>query len=358
MTNHHRVTIAVAVSLFLLSNSPVAMADDNPFHEDFEKGAEGWEVMDGKWSVKTEGDNQLYSVSGKNCGNCGWSYEACYSRMDWTIPGEFEGGLPSMAGRDTIWTSLLYGIQVQYYTGSTTAFPIGETRFYDAILSRAAISTIYLMEGGDAYPREAQEMWKRYMMPLKIFDVERSTLHHGFDGDFEKYASVDRDFVIPMIYERPEDILLVLTKDRQRVQPLSQATLKGEALGLTGRIVIFDPLTRKLKRHELGEDGILTLDVDLGIGPRLFRISNEPAAHSVIWHDQIVWNVSIKKEAPDKTHYRVAGVPLSRGKVFLVAKSNPELVEGAKTLAFRENEGLLVLGVDFPKTGKAEVVVR
>ena len=78
-------------------------------------------------------------------GHCAWAFNMSYGLMDYTIPGEFVLDLPDTTMLNTIWTSLLYGVQAQFYTGEMN---VSSAEFYQKVLSRGSIAYIFLFPTG------------------------------------------------------------------------------------------------------------------------------------------------------------------------------------------------------------------
>ena len=159
-------------------------------------------------------------------GHSGWAFNTAYSLMDFTIPGEFYFGVPTTTMINTAWNSMLFGIQVQFYTGE---MDVSTPDFYQKVHSRANLAWIVLHpepQGGgtSSFTYAERKMWIKYMTPLKIYDVENSILHHPYDHDYGNYAAVDTTDVYGIIYRRPGDILLVVTKEDTGITGTVQVT--------------------------------------------------------------------------------------------------------------------------------------
>jgi len=287
-------------------------------------------------------------------GHCGWAFNTAYTLMDYTLPGEFDFKMPGKTMLNTVWTSMLFGIQCQFYTGE---MDVSSPEFYDKVLSRGSIAYIFLMP--NRFTPVERKMWVKYMTPLKIFDIESSVLHHPFDGDYSKYASGNTKDLFPLIYRRPGDVLLVVTKEKQELQGKAVSlNLNPEALGLKGDVLIYDIHGKKLVTAEVSKGKNVNLSVKLDAGPAMFRIMNKPEKPAVIWHDQVVWHVNnVAKETilavggtRDRLNLKSVGVPLCRGKLYLwcgdmgkpqAASNNSEILD------YDPNMNIAAVSVEF-----------
>ncbi len=291
-------------------------------------------------------------------GHSGWAFNTAYSLMDYTLPGEFDFKMPSKTMLNTVWTSMLFGIQCQFYTGE---MDVSSPEFYDKVLSRGSIAYIFLVP--DRFSQVERKLWVKYMTPLKIFDVESSVLHHPFDGDYGKYASGNTKDLFPLIYRKPGDVLLVVTKEKQELQGRTvNLSLKAEALGLKGDVLIFDIHEKTLASAHVGKGKDIKLNIQLDAGPAMFRIINKPDGPAAVWHDQVVWHVnSVAKNTilavggtRDRLHIKSEGVPLSTGNIYVWCSDmgEPQAASGgSEILGYDADMNMATISVDFD--GKA-----
>jgi len=289
-------------------------------------------------------------------GHCGWAFNTAYSLMDFTLPGEFNFGMPGETELNTVWTSMLFGIQCQFYTGEMDVSTPG---FYDKVLSRGSIAYIHLMPTGatGSFTRAEQKLWIKYMTPLKIYDIENSVLHHPFDHDYDSYASVDTADVFPIVYRRPGDIFLVITKENPALSGVNvEITLEADALGLSDNVLIFNAVEGIDGELATGTvvAGQLVLNVQLGDGPSMFRILSEPSEPTVLWHDPGVWNTTATQPDGGAFDIDVSGVPQSEGKVLLWYGDSglPEEINGATLVDIDMGAQVATLSIYFSEDGE------
>lgn len=287
-------------------------------------------------------------------GHSGWAFNTAYSLMDYTLPGEFDYKMPSKTMLNTVWTSMLYGIQCQFYTGE---MDVSSPEFYDKVLSRGSIAYIFLVP--NRFTQQERQLWVQYMTPLKIFDVESSVLHHPFDGDYHQYTSGDTKDLFPIIYRKPGDVLLVVTKETQDLKgQTARLNLKAAPLGLKGDLLVLDIHNKQLSLTEVGEDNEVHLDVPLDTGPAMFRILNKPEVPTAIWHSPAVWHVNSVAKKPilavggtrNRLHVQSTGVPLSSGEIYLWCSDmgEPQAASGAsQVLDYSDQMNMATISVDF-----------
>ena len=292
-------------------------------------------------------------------GHSGWAFNTAYSLMDYTLPGEFDLKMPGKTMLNTVWTSMLFGIQCQFYTGE---MDVSSPEFYDKVMSRGSIAYIFLVP--DRFSQVERRLWVQYMTPLKIFDVENSMLHHPFDGDYSQYASGNTQDLFPLIYRRPGDVLLVVTKEKPELQGRTVTlNLKAEALGLKDDVLVFDIHGKKIASTRVGEDKELKVTIELAAGPSMLRIMNQPETPVVIWHDQVVWQVNrVAKDTilavggtRDRLSVKSEGVPLSTGTIYLWCSNMGEpqaASDRSELLGYDATTKMAAISVNF--SGKAD----
>jgi hypothetical protein len=290
-------------------------------------------------------------------GHCGWAFNSAYTLMDYTLPGEFDFNVPNTTMLNTVWTSLLFGIQCQFYTGE---MDVSSPHFYQAVLSRASLAYAWLMPR--RFTRDEQKMWVKYMTPLKIYDVEDSVLHHPFDGDYTDVAKVDRKEVFGIVYRRPGDVFLVVTTEGQNAGGTVQVTLKTDALALQGDVLIHDVHSGGLVSRSLKPGEGLTLDIELDEGPSMLRVFNQPEKPMVFWHDPVVWHIPDTKNSQILTvggNRNLAvidsvGVPLGTGKLLLWCGDlgKPKDSGGVNRIDFDEETRVATLWIEFDERAK------
>ena len=276
--------------------------------------------------------------------------------MDYTIPGEFDFNLPDTTMLNTVWTSMLFGVQTQFYTGEMN---VSTPEFYDKALSRGSLAYLFLFGigtgGGNtsSFSYNERKMWMKYMTPLRIYNIEDSMIHHPFDGDYSSYADVDTDDVFGIIYRRPGDVLLVVTKENTALSGTEvQITLEANALGLSGDVLIFDATKENLggdiTSQTVQPDGTLGLTLELEDGPSIFRILNQPSPPFALWHEPAIWSVSLG-DSEGNLAVVANGVPHSKGKVLLWYGDSglPGGLEGAELVANDSASDAAILALEF-----------
>ena len=300
-------------------------------------------------------------TSGKAfAGRCGWAFNTAYTLMDYTLPGEFDLSIPDTTMLNTVWTSVLFGIQCQFYTGEMN---VSSPHFYQAVMSRGSLAYVWLMP--KRFTRAERKMWVKYMTPLKIYDVENSVLHHPFDGDYGLFSRVDRDEVFGLVYRRPGDVFLVVTKERQDIDGAVQVTLQAEALDLGESILVHDVHGASLTSRTVESGEGLSLDIELAAGPSMLHVFNRPEKPTVIWHDPAVWHITgtqsseILGIAGNRAVVVIdsVGVPRGAGKLWLWCGElgRPKNSEGVERIEFNEDSGVATLWLEFAENAKNRV---
>jgi hypothetical protein len=131
------------------------------------------------------------------------------SSCDFYNPGEETGGaFLTPAQADCVYNPMLDGNQKAYYTanmGLTHDDPV----IYEYALARCAVVWLSMSPGWEGrFTPEQLKLYQRYMCPLKIFNVDNSTLHHPYDHDFDKFCRNNMSEVSPVLYARSGDVLL------------------------------------------------------------------------------------------------------------------------------------------------------
>ena len=144
-------------------------------------------------------------------------------------------------------------------------------------------------------------------------------LHHPFDGDYSNYGAVDMADVFPILYRRPGDVLMVVTKEDSAIAGTAQVTLDAAALGLDNSVLVFDAaegVDGALTAETVDPDGKLRLSVLMDGGPAMLRIFNVPSSPTVFWHEQMVWNAT-GADNGGVFEISASGVPQTDGKALL-----------------------------------------
>jgi hypothetical protein len=165
--------------------------------------------------------------------------------------------------------------------------------------------------------------------------------------------------LFPIIYRKPGDVLLVVTKETQDLKgQTASLTLKAAPLGLKGDLLVLDIHNKQLFSTEVGEDNEVHLDVPLDTGPAMFRILNKPEVPTAIWHSPAVWHVNSVAKKPilavggtrNRLHVQSTGVPLSSGKIYLWCSDmgEPQAASGAsRVLDYSDQMNMATISVDF-----------
>jgi hypothetical protein len=285
--------------------------------------------------------------------------------------------------------SLLYGVQNLYYTASGGMGMVFDMRLYELALSRCnqvLFNKYFDMPGWDpgfrnegrrsSYDQADIERHQKYMGPLQIFDIARSELHHPFDSEFKDYCVANVPGIVPVLYARPNDVLLTIAREgvpvkRSADKPAVFDTIRAydpiepelnlNKLGFTSDDVLVYETTRHEIRRYRAEGGILKLPkTDVNDGPRIFRVIAAPAVPQVLWHDVVGWRVAeVITDGPGRFKFQMAGAPGHSGKIYVLSagRGMPEAVNGdAKLIAYNLEEELSEIEVQYSsETALAEV---
>jgi len=296
---------------------------------------------------------------------------ASFAHGDFILPGEDRHHLdpkePDDARRidhDLLMTSLLFGNQCIYYTWSFGKIPAraSELWVYEMALTRCA-TVMSPQKPLLAYTPEDEEVWKQYMSPLVIFDVEDSKVHHPFDHDFPSYASVDVKGVTPVLYSRPGDLLLVVAKETRESKPAT-VTLSLKSLQFPGGdVLVYDTIQGKLERLSTDNNGRLSLkDLPVDRGPQILRVRAVPKKPTEIWHGAETWQVEIS-ELPlnallrKMLEIKVHGTPTATGELLVYTGAKPISVSGGSLVEYDAKHGVAKFAVEFPLDAKTHLKV-
>lgn len=261
------------------------------------------------------------------------------SLIDFFNPGEAGKGwyLPNRAEHNLIYSSLLYGTQCIYHTSGGIA--LDSPRVYEQALAHC--STVMLDETARNAPKSdpagtpggfnerEHAMWMRYMTPLTIFDVNRSSYRHPYDADYRHFGS-STEGSTAVLYYRDGRAMIVFVKNSDEVHE-GTVTVKPRALGIDGdRLLVYDVIDQRTSlRTTL--DGSLTIpNVKLRKGPRFFVVQALPREAIPIWYSPSTWNARLHGEGASRT-LDLRGVPDATLTVYVWCPAGPpdQITSGA-----------------------------
>jgi hypothetical protein len=288
---------------------------------------------------------------------------------DITFPGEIfvAPWVPNSAELESFFTSLLNGWQVLYCSNRGNGGPdVEQVGTYETALSRCSV--VYAgKEITDAWMKNQHDymglrLWQRYMLPLGIYDINTSQVHHVFDEDFATYAEMPGQGACEVLYHRPGDVLLIAV--RELVEPADQAVarINVSALGFKGdKVWVVDTNPEAITVElQTAEAGILDLGrIDVMGGPQIFRLLDaKDAAPAVVWHNQTVWDV-VAIEQGQTLALKVTGLPQSDGLVYVAcAERGQPQVQGGELICFDQQSSLATIQLVFGSEVSTQVVLR
>ncbi len=264
--------------------------------------------------------------------------------------------VPTKSELEGYFSSLLHGSQVVYCSAPGNGGPDWEdVRVYEGALSRCA-----LVQAPDPVVNAwiekrpddpGLQLWRRCMLPLGVFDVNDSEVHHPFDVDYREYASGPEEGATVILYHRPGDVLLVAVREIDKPSSTVSVRLKTQPLGLdTPKVWLFDTASLELKELETKNGQIDLGKLDLARGPRILRLLSARGARQPVWHDQVVWRVETQESA-STLQLNATGVPESDGILYLACSRAPSIDNG-ELLSYDPESSLATVRVRFDASGR------
>lgn len=275
---------------------------------------------------------------------------------DFTNPGT-PPGVPSGPESAISFNPFLRGTAVIWDTAAAGGHPVKDLRLYERALARCGL--ISFNEGEREFISEEQRRWsERYMSPLGAWNIEDSTVHHPLEPDYGAYVQANLGRITPVLYEREDDLLLVVVKNADFCEP-EPVTLDAKTLQWTERkILVFNTVQRTLRKIEEKKDTVSLGKIPVDEGPQILRIMRNPSAHAIVWHDQNAWRV-VEEKRDSGLKARLLGVPDATALVYVYYHGGrPGRVDGGSVAAHDRKSKLLTLSVTFDSGGLAGFHVR
>lgn len=251
------------------------------------------------------------------------NFNNAWANCDYANPGEqHPAGLPDETEKSLIYNPFLRGTQIIMYTASYGNLPNKDLRLYEMALSQGCLVLHNPMWPGPPMKAEQRRWFTDFFSPLGIYNVETSTIHHPIEPEYESVV-VERDAskIIPVIYQRPGDVLLVAVRKDGSEVPASVG-LAADVLGLgETHVLAFDTISRSLDRVPVTDGRVTIGGIPVQQGPRIYRLMNPPASTTLVWHDQVTWRQleEVRTQEGDTAtlELKLSGVPNSEGSVYL-----------------------------------------
>jgi hypothetical protein len=208
------------------------------------------------------------------------------------------------------------------------------------------------------------KMFRRYMFPLAIFNINDSVFHHPYDADYDEFAQVDNEDAFVNIYARPDELLVTAA-----LQPWHKGSVTAKLdlarLGFKGAaLAIYDVIRDKLIQAQENTGSLTIANVDLTAEGRIFYVKALYSATQPV----SVWpssNLKVLAENSTSDHLQMkVKVQISREEgtreqlvISCGDAGKPLEVTGARLEEYREADKAAVLVIELPPledvTGRA-----
>ena len=281
------------------------------------------------------------------------------SLADAVTPGE-EGGFPSDAAFEFAYSSMCTGIHSLYLHNHIQCASIRTPKLYARALARCAtVYPTYARSGWQedvGVTSEELALWGKYMHPLRIFRASESDLHHPDDDNFSAFCRFEDDGITPVIYSRPDEMLLVIANEGS-LKKKGDLHLSSGTLGLTGRdFILFDTLNFDNRELRAGDDNGLKLSINWPAADdaRILLLKRRPDRPALIWHDVVTWRQASSWDGTELA-ITLSGVPdsTSRLVVYCADAGRPGRIEGGDMESYETVGRLASVAIGYDAKGKA-----